>query len=385
MARCRLGEVSIGAHISAFPQYYYYGDIWMNALVDAVERGNIDTVKDILDRNNVVNTKQDGLYYSPILILACAKGELPIVKHLIEERNAKVNITLLNDFFTYAFVPKSALIESCLNGHIEIVQYLIEKAEAKVNHAAKENSNQMTIHTTPLTAAIQSGHFGISKYLIRNGACIDGTDGANPLVSTVKLPTEQHQFMNYLLESKANPHTPTFGGESPLVCACIAGSKNRVKKLLEAKANPNKQSKAEIGGEWVMVSPLIASACEGKVNVVELLLDYGVNVYATNSNNRSALFEAIAGGHLETTKILLDRTSLSLSHRDNAGKTAREMARVILRCNTIIGNNDGSIKKLTDVLEWINVRRNKKLISVLDRDSYSIHMLYPSIISASGC
>jgi ankyrin repeat protein len=53
-------------------------------------------------------------------------------------------------------------------------------------------------------------------------------------------------------------------------------------------------------------TPLIYAAANGRVEVVRVLLEGGVNVERINANQRTALHKAAFFGHLEVCRLLLD-------------------------------------------------------------------------------
>ena len=87
------------------------------------------------------------------LMIASIEGNLPLVKMLIQERNAQIN-----------HIGWTPLHYSCARGHLEVAQYLIANG-AVVDSLSPGN-------TTPLMMAVQSGNEALVKLLLDKGADI---------------------------------------------------------------------------------------------------------------------------------------------------------------------------------------------------------------------
>ena len=87
------------------------------------------------------------------LMIASIEGNLPLVKMLIQERNAQIN-----------HIGWTPLHYSCARGHLAVAQYLIANG-AVVDSLSPGN-------TTPLMMAVQSGNEALVKLLLDKGADI---------------------------------------------------------------------------------------------------------------------------------------------------------------------------------------------------------------------
>ena len=85
------------------------------------------------------------------LMIASIEGNLPLVKMLIQERNAQIN-----------HIGWTPLHYSCARGHLAVAQYLIANG-AVVDSLSPGN-------TTPLMMAVQSGNEALVKLLLDKGA-----------------------------------------------------------------------------------------------------------------------------------------------------------------------------------------------------------------------
>jgi hypothetical protein len=87
-----------------------------SALHEAAARGDIETVKELLDKGEMIDTK--GMRGTP-LMEACYEGQLEVVKYLVG-KGANVNA------IGYTTVGNTPLSEAAYNGHKEIMRFLVE-------------------------------------------------------------------------------------------------------------------------------------------------------------------------------------------------------------------------------------------------------------------
>ncbi|KAA0170630.1 hypothetical protein FNF28_01392 [Cafeteria roenbergensis] len=84
--------------------------------------------------------------------------------------------------------------------------------------------------------------------------------------------------------------------------AAKAGNTAEASRLLDAGAPVNRKNHANNG-----VTALIVAAEHGHKDTVELLLDRGADLEATDDDGSTALVFAASGGHKDTVELLLDR------------------------------------------------------------------------------
>ena len=117
----------------------------VNALLDAVDAGNVDRVRELLDGGDVgVNDSNAGGFTA----LSCAAegGDVALVEMLIKSG------ATVDQADEDGIVP---LYVAAQEGKLEVVKALIE-AKAKVNQATEDGS-------TPLYVASQGGHLECVK------------------------------------------------------------------------------------------------------------------------------------------------------------------------------------------------------------------------------
>lgn len=92
-----------------------------------------------------------------------------------------------------------------------------------------------------------------------------------------------------------------------------------VKSLLNEGANPNVSDAKGF-------SPLHFSAQNGDARAVQLLVDFGASTEVINRQMRTPVMNAIAFGHIDTVRTLLDNGA-KLDRIDLFGLTSLEIAR----------------------------------------------------------
>ena len=234
----------------------------ITALMTASVAGHEEAVKLLLDEGAEPSAVDaDGL---TALMNAAENGSTAVLKLLME---AAEDPTYVNNMSSTGF---NALIIASAHGHEDAVKFLIEEANADVN---KVHENQVSA----LMYAAASGHVETMKVLLDIGK-ID---------------------INAL-------HT---NGGSALIEACTAGASEAISFLVERGA---KYDLVDKDG----VTPLMAVAAQGNIGGVETILsalkqDMDAEQLKTHINlfsfsGGSAVMFSAAGGHTETTKILID-------------------------------------------------------------------------------
>ena len=116
-------------------------------IFQAVEMGNVTELKTLIE--NEVNIKMKNEYGWTLLHVASMKGNLEVVKCLLENG---------------AVVDPKVLSFAIKNNQTHVVKYLIQNGV---------NINAKSSNMTPLQLAIQSDRFEIVNLLIENGASIN--------------------------------------------------------------------------------------------------------------------------------------------------------------------------------------------------------------------
>ena len=174
--------------------------------------------------------------------------------------DAGANLEHEND---YRVTP---LFVAAENGNEEAVKLFIER---------NASTKKCDIASHPLTAAARKGHVKITKLLLESGTDAPGTSVGQDLpmffrvlssLSVSDTGDEESSFAALLKESGDASFQDKFK-RLPLHWAALRGDSNLVQKMLNAGVNPNPK---DIFGR----TPLFAAVSMDRVHVVKLLLDH---------------------------------------------------------------------------------------------------------------
>ena len=177
-----------------------------------------------------------------ILHVACKKGDLSIVKKVLEA-GAYPNVT-----DRFGCTP---LYYACKNFHIECIREFMVQIPNVVcdlmKVANKIGATPLSIRgdngQTILHVACKKGDLSIVKKVLKAGADPNVTDrfGCTPLYYACK--KGDLSIVKKVLKAGADPNVTDRFGCTPLYYACKKGELSIVKKVLEAGADPNVKDK----------------------------------------------------------------------------------------------------------------------------------------------
>ncbi|XP_074640428.1 fibronectin type 3 and ankyrin repeat domains protein 1-like [Tubulanus polymorphus] len=220
----------------------------------AVIHRDIDGIEKVLNTSDVNIDVNDKSGNSPLMV-ASQKGYLDVVNALIK-RGADVN---LQDE-----TGKTSLMLACYAGRLNIVEILREN---QASYTIKDKNGAIAIHS-----ACDGQNLEVIKYLIDDGADVNARD--------------------------------TTSGWTPLHrCAAIGGNKEvanlliRKGAVIESKDNDGK-------------TPLMIAVVYGHQGLVELLLHYKADIYATNVYGKSIYEMALSMERQRVIKTIEDHMQL---------------------------------------------------------------------------
>lgn len=233
-------------------------------------------------------------YLTPLYI-AARHGHLVVVKQLLQYRpnvdikgnkeaiyvSLKANpkcLGIVESLLEYGFIFDAQqetnspfLHHAVAAGSLQIVQDLIK-------HGADVNRNDVFLYSfTPLHVAARHDQHVPLKVLLENGASVhtkDTHEGSTPLHLA-----ESPEVVQTLLEFGAEINARNNLGQTPLHVAALQGNSNIVESLLKSGAALNSRDNGE--------TPLHVARKTGVV--IELLLEYGVDVNIKNENHETPL------------------------------------------------------------------------------------------------
>jgi len=276
----------------------------------AVERGDLEMIRFLLDEGADMEAKYDGL--TP-LMLASRKGSADIVRLLLERgANPNEQGTASSRALHFALGTRSEeivglllshgaevdcrdslgltpLLDAASRGLGNIVPLLIARG-ADVN--AKNGRGR-----TPLMLAAMSGHEEVCALLLSNGADADAKD--DEAMTAVALAYKYGSNRVAKTIKDGNAERPlTVNGELYEACG-LSGDPEIVERLLNEGASPD-----SVNGE--KSSCLYHAARRGNIAAARLLLERGADV-DFSEDGLTPLVAAIERGSLELAALLLER------------------------------------------------------------------------------
>ena len=344
----------------------------VTALHAAALNGHFDSVRLLLISLSVINARTvQG--FTP-LMLASYRGHSSVVG-------------LLLDFYadaTPGYIYGFTSLHICaMRGDTECVQEHIDHA-VDINCRSDDGFS-------PLHIAALRGHVDIVEALVLGGAvCIDiqGNDDDADVCSPcgpVSLTVLQHPLLTSV----------PYSGVTPLMAAASAGNVNVVRILLEHGSNPNKRNRIfnalnlashyghlEIVKELIqhgafindyhVVSPLLAAISGDNIEVVVTLIEGGANINRMDAHyNATPLMLATIHCNVKMVRLLVS-ARCDVGVTNRQGETALDMAKVLLKES--FGFDSNSLKMSRKYHTITKLLSNEPKISShqLDHTSFDI-------------
>ena len=240
-------------------------------LVEAVERGDREGVRSLLEQNADVHTAQaDG---TTALHWAAHRDDLETAELLIR---AGADLNAANH---YGITPLSL---ACTNGSAAMVEKLLKAG-------ANAKAVQQTGETAIMTAA-RTGNVEVVKLLLAYGAEVNGRETRREQTALMWAVEQKHlQVARALIEHGANVHARSRSGFTPLLFAAQQGDLDSVRALLEAGVDVN-----ETSPQWG--SALVAATARGHQQLSLFLLEEGADPNAADGSGITALHYLVLKG-----------------------------------------------------------------------------------------
>ncbi|KAM9845779.1 ankyrin repeat and SOCS box protein 13-like [Aulostomus maculatus] len=219
---------------------------------------------------------------------AASLGQASQLERLIQS-GASVNIVAVDSI--------TPLHEACLRGQVQCVRLLLE-AGAQVDARNVDGS-------TPLCDACSAGSLECVRLLLDHGAM------ANPaLTSRTASPLHEAcmggntDCVKLLIATGAHLEAYDLYYGTPLLVACAYKHTNCVKELLNAGAKVNAARLHE--------TPLHHAAKHMRVDMIEVLVQFGANVYARDQHDRKPVDYTTPGSPAAACLQFYEATPMSL-------------------------------------------------------------------------
>ena len=309
------------------------------ALVWAVQNADDRSVHEILRQAHVFPDKVTFVEQSP-LCSAAAKGNLGIVKALIEDGRADINFKgflggtpLWNaagsgctEIVKYLLMQKhvdvnaedvegfTPLSEAISDNRFDAVVALIEDPRVNVNHADRYGR-------TPFTFSVCNGDESILALLLRSpGINIKTADDLGRTPFSYAAEEGRREIVELLLripgiDVKASSNS----GLTPLAYAAMKGRLTVIQQLKQRKRLDRSHSHQNADGR----NAISLAAGGGFDEVIQELVKCSVPGVNESDKNRgwTPLFWALEANHISTFKLLLSSKRVNVNHQDHTGRT----------------------------------------------------------------
>lgn len=250
-------------------------------LHDAVYKGDVKTVLDLLEKKWDVNAKDSS--DETALHWAVFRGHPEIARILID-KGADVNLKDANN--------ATPLFLAASKGHLDITRILLEKG---ADPNIQGNNNWTSLHMS-----ISKGYTDIARLLLDKGADPNATGNSSWTPLHIAADKGNPNIVRILLDKGANVNARNSEGVTPLLNALEKGHIGIALNLLDKGADVNVTVAAAYN--W---TPLHYASIRGYSDIARILLNKGADVNAKGSDNSTPLFNAAYGGYSNIVSMLL--------------------------------------------------------------------------------
>ena len=256
--------------------YNFFRDLTSGGILGACQRGDLRGMQMLLE--NVEDINAEDSCDCPPIHYACKYGSLEIVRWLVEEKGADVNI-IYRKRIRMGNLKKTPLYVACERGKNDIVQYLLDK-----NANMEEKCNSLKIIHRPGSLLQRIISSDSECY-----ACSTQTiDMFSPL--WVACWVGDAAVVRSLLQKGAAVEEPNNQGIRPLQAAALGANKEEIRILLEHGADINA---TDIFGNTVL-HRLAGQSSITRIDdyeaTIRFLIDNNANIEARNDQGETPFF-----------------------------------------------------------------------------------------------
>ena len=349
----------------------YQTNIDGNALMSAVESGNIHIINLILSHNELhdelgYQTLRSCLYIPPswfqssIEIIKLLISRLPDINRRVNDSWVLLNRAAYGGYLEFIrlflecgadpnvtdYDHYDALYVACMEGRFDVIQLLLE-FDSPHKISAKSINNAFF-------CACDASDIDVVRYLISKGAdvnAVDEDDGSLAIDTAIR--RNDIPLTKLLIENGFNVNTmhPEYHDLPLLYLACRPHRADLIKLLLDSGADPN----IHYNGGNTLLLELVRDTCEKRADYTDLIiifLNHGANVNGAHERSgETPLMIAGAAANIGLVKLLLeygaDVTQVNIEGKSvlDMGRT-RSHARVAELCGQYVDNNRADAKPL---------------------------------------
>ena len=320
-------------------------------MIEAVKTGDINRIEALLQyRANISDSNAEKF----ALFVAIVRGNLKVIKWLVNDKNVPLNTPLCKDD---KIGKTAALLTSSYYGQLEVLQWLGNEKKIPLDENDKDGN-------TALLLASSRGRLEVVQWLVSKGASlyITNKNGQTALdVAREYNRTGIIQFLEPLYQqssyaspaingvakpnSQATPSAPIAASHtakkdpSPPLPSIDTKKNYRAAMLLKPNevqgSTPAQQPPATVITPSTISSSafsirieheLLAAAQNGDSRTIEKLLLLGANIGAKDSSGNTLLLLAARFGYLNLMIMLVENKGIKLSEANNMGLTALLLA-----------------------------------------------------------
>lgn len=274
---------------------------------------HLDNTKELVElllENGASVNPEGGCIYTTPLYLALLLNDTAVVETLL---NAGADVNVINEL-------NESHLYRVLSKNLAAVKALVEKG-------ITDNNLNASMGCLLLHIAVKEKDLSIIERLLNAGVNINSTVNHNKQTALhIAVEVGDINIIRYLLSKDANLNVRDEQGQLPLHYATQA---DVINILLAHGADINAViRKEEVGISFDLLMPQegknilhkIAALKGDHVEIIELLLEKGIDIYARDKEGRQAIHEAVRIGNIEIIKLLLQR-GLDINSVDSANNT----------------------------------------------------------------
>ncbi|XP_067660904.1 ankyrin repeat domain-containing protein 50-like [Haliotis asinina] len=302
-----------------------------------------------------------------ILHSACLVGDVEVVKYVLSQNMLDINSRVKcgrtavmlaagngNKDLVQLFVDKGADVSlldktgdnilhcACRGGGAEVLKYILSKDMVDINSLGHRKR-------TPVIVAAERGQKEVVELLVKHGADLSLSERSGGNILHHVCQRGHYKLVKYVLSlNMVDIHSRWWMKRTPVMVAAKYGHKEVVKLLVNHGANLLQSDKrgdnilhlvcfaghsdivkyilslnsVNINSRgWKGRTPVMVAAERGHKEVVELLVNHGVNLSLCKRSGSNILHLACCVGHFDVVKYVLSLNSVDINSRGWKGRT----------------------------------------------------------------